>query len=404
MYLTHLSLTNFRSFARLDWDLPRRFVMLVGDNAQGKTSLLEAVYFLATFNSFLAHSDRHLINFNAIMDPLAVARLVADYRRLNKNHRLEVRLVQSLNDGVNGTRFHKEILLDGVKKNAVEAIGHFNAVIFLPQMMRIIEEGPEERRRYLNLALSQAQVGYAQHLSEYHQALSQRNALLKQLSERGGDQDQLVFWDQILVKYGSQIIKARITALQELERLARGIHHHLTHSQEVLRIIYQPAYDPLPQPEKQYALAIDTPIDRSKVTLEDIQAGFSKRLISLREAEIARGLTTIGPHRDELRFLSNGVDLGEFGSRGQARTALLAVKLAEVAWLKQRTGDWPVLLLDEILAELDIQRRIDLLETLSECEQGMLTTTDLKLFNPAFIQSTECWQVAGGTVRIRDER
>ena len=403
MYLTHLSLTNYRSFARLDLDVPRRLVMLVGDNAQGKTSLLEAVYFLASFTSFLASSDSQLINFDAVVEPLAVARLVADYRRLNKSHHLEVRLVQSAGDASGCTRFHKEILLDGVKKNAAEVIGHFNAVIFLPQMLRIIEEGQEDRRRYLNLALSQAQPGYAQQLSEYSQALTQRNALLKLLAERGGDQDQLIFWDQVLVKYGAPLIKARITALQELDRLARGIHHRLTHAHEVLRIVYQPAFDPLPQPVKQYALPIDTPVYRSKANLEDIQEGFARKLAELRSVEIARGVTTTGPHRDELRFISNGIDLGDFGSRGQARTALLAVKLAEVAWMKQRTGDWPVVLLDEILAELDTQRRADLLETLSECEQGILTTTDLNLFTPSFLQAAECWTVQGGSVKMSDE-
>jgi DNA replication and repair protein RecF len=403
MYLTHLSLTNFRSFARLDENVPRRIVLLVGDNAQGKTSLLEAVYYLATFTSFLAHSDRQLINFDAILEPLAVARLVADYRRLSKNHHLEVRLVQSPGENGSGTRFHKEILLDGNKKYASEVIGHFNAVIFLPQMMSIIEEGPEERRRYLNLALSQAQPGYAALLNEYQQALTQRNALLKILGERGGDTDQLIFWDKVLVERGAQIIHARIAAIQELERLARGLHQRLTsRSHEVLRLVYQPAYDPVQQPIGQFTLPFDTPVDRSKTSLEEIQQGFARRLVELRSVEIARGLTTIGPHRDELRFISNSIDLGDFGSRGQTRTALLALKLAEVAWLKQRTGDWPVLLFDEILAELDARRRDDLLATLAECEQGILTTTDLNLFNPEFVRQAVLWQVQGGMVK-KDE-
>ncbi len=186
MYLTHLSLTNFRSFARLDMDIPRRVVLLTGDNAQGKTSMLEAIYFLAAFTSFQTHTDRQLVNFIEARKELAVGRLVADYVRGPAKHRLEVRLVLEA-VGTTGQRLRKEILLDGVKRPLAEIIGHFNAVIFVAQMSQIIEGGPDQRRRYLNLALSQSVPGYARHLSEYGEALTQRNALLKLLAERGGD-------------------------------------------------------------------------------------------------------------------------------------------------------------------------------------------------------------------------
>src|SRR5512138_5306 len=155
MYLTRLSLTNFRAFARLDMDVPRRTLLLVGDNAQGKTTILEAIYYLATYTSFHAQNDRQLINFVAGREPLAVGRLVAEYRRADRQHQMEVRLIQE-SSGTNGsTRLRKEILLDGVKRSVHEAIGSFTSVIFLPQMTRIIEGGPDERRRYLNLALAQ---------------------------------------------------------------------------------------------------------------------------------------------------------------------------------------------------------------------------------------------------------
>ena len=201
MHLTHLSLTNFRSFARLDMDIPRRVVLLTGSNAQGKTSVLEAVYFLAAFTSFQTHADRQLVNFLEAKKELAVGRLVAEYTRGIAKHRLEVRLVLEP-VGATGQRLRKEILLDGIKRPLSEVIGHFNAVIFVPQMAQIIEGGPEERRRYLNLALAQTVPGYAHLLSEYGQALTQRNALLKQLAERGGDQSQLDFWDETLTRTG----------------------------------------------------------------------------------------------------------------------------------------------------------------------------------------------------------
>ncbi len=401
MYLTHLSLTNFRSFVRLDIDVPRRIVLLEGDNAQGKTSLLEAIYALATFTSFHAHSDRQLINFEAAKESLSVARLVADYQRGGKKHHMEVRLIQESNGAGSTPRFRKEVLLDGVKHTINEVIGHFNAVIFLPQMSRIFEDGPEERRRYLNLAISQCMPGYAQILSDYQQALTQRNALLKLLNERGGDADQLQYWDEILTKRGAQIMIARIAAIQDLERLSRRIHHRLTHSSEVLRLVYQPAYEPYERPDSQYSLPISTQVDRSSLAVEQIQDGFAKKLKELRCEEIERGLTTIGPHRDELRFIGNGIDLGEYGSRGQVRTALLALKMAEVSWMKEKTGDWPVLLLDEILAELDATRRSDLLNTLAECEQALLTTTDLQLFNPEFMRQAALWQVHAGIINTK---
>jgi DNA replication and repair protein RecF len=401
MYLKHLSLTNFRNFARLDLDIPRRVVVLVGDNAQGKTSLLEAVYFLAAFTSFQTHADRQLVNFLATRENLAVGRLVADYQRGSSSHRLEVRLILEPT-GINGKRLRKEVLLDGVKRQMGDVIGHFNAVIFVPQMSQIVEGGPDERRRYLNLALAQTIPAYARALSEYSQALSQRNALLKLLNERGGDPGQLGVWDETLTRLGAQIILWRIQAVQELERLAARVHHQLTRGKEVLRLAYQPAFDPLPDPQGQFALPLDTPVDRSGLELEEIRQGFLERLEQLRGEEIARGVTTIGPHRDELRFLSNSIDLGDYGSRGQMRTALLSLKLAEVGWMKAATGQWPVILLDEVMAELDLQRRADLLNYLGESEQVLLTTTDLSLFTPEFSDQAEIWQVRAGTVQARE--
>jgi DNA replication and repair protein RecF len=397
MHLTHLSLTDYRAFTRLDMDVPRRVLVLVGANAQGKTSILEAIYYLATFSSFHTHTDRQLINFLACERNPAVARIVAEFQRGDQSHRMEVRLI--LENGGNGSgRFRREILLDGVKRSANDVLGTFTAVIFLPQMTRIIEGDPDERRRYLNLALAQAAPGYAQTLSEYEKALTQRNALLRLLAERGGDPDQLRTWDELLAERGAAIIQARIGAVQEIERLAARLHHRLTHNQEVFRVVYQPAFDPMPQPEGQYSLPLQTHVQRHGLSKDQIRRRFLERLEALRTEEIARGVTTIGPHRDELRFLSNGMDLGDFGSRGQVRTALMSLKLAEMAWLKARTGQWPVLLLDEILAELDLQRRGDLLETLDDYEQAILTTTDLGLFASEFVESTTVWKINAGRV------
>jgi DNA replication and repair protein RecF len=222
------------------------------------------------------------------------------------------------------------------------------------------------------------------------------------LNERGGNSDQLGVWDEALARLGAQIILWRIQAVQEIERLAARVHHELTRGKEVLRLSYEPAFDPLPQPNGQLNLKMDTAVDRSGLKLEDIRAGFVERLGQLRREEIARGMTTIGPHRDELRFLANSIDLGNYGSRGQIRTALLALKMAEVGWMRERTGEWPVILLDEVMAELDLERRADLLGYLRGQEQVLFTTTDLNLFSPEFARSADIWKVDNGTIQPED--
>lgn len=404
MRLTHLSLTNFRNFSRLDVDVPAGSILVVGDNAQGKTSLLEAIYYLATLVSFHASSDRQLINFIEARQPLSVARIVADFTRGANRHNLEIRLIQENNGQngiVNGNSAHlrKEVLLDGVKCKASAAVGQFNAVLFLPQMLGVIEGAPDERRRYLNLALAQIIAHYPAALAEYSKALTQRNALLKLLSERQGDPAQLDFWDEQIVSNGAQLIFARIHAVQELERLAARAHRELTRGSEVLRLSYQPSYDPLPKQPGQYALPLDAPLDRSALKLDAIRSGFAESLRNLRQEEIARGVTTLGPHRDELRFLANGMDLGTYGSRGQVRTAMLSLKIAEVGWMHHKSGQWPVLLLDEVLAELDANRRQDLLARLTQSEQALLTTTDLDLFAPEFVERAVTWTVQAGRLQ-----
>lgn len=399
MYLKRLSLTHFRNFSRLDLDLPREIFLLVGENAQGKTSLLEAIYFLSTFTSFHASSDRQLLTLTLPEEGTAVGRIVGEFERQDSTHRIEVRLIREPNGGNGSTRFRKEVLLDGVKWKMTEVVGVFNAVIFLPQMSRIIEEGPSERRRYLDVLISQVSQQYAQHLSDYGQTLSQRNALLKLLGERSGDPEELAVWDGMLARHGAFLMRERIRTIREMEEEAKRVHYDLTHGREVLRLDYQPAYEPLSLPEGQMLLNVPAAVDRSVVSLEEIETGLLAALKKIQREEIARGVTTLGPHRDELRFLSNQVDLGDYGSRGQGRTALLAMKLAEVNWLHQRTGEWPVLLLDETLSELDPQRRSDLLATLANCDQAIMTSTDLSMFEPEFVQSHPVWRVADGSVK-----
>lgn len=386
MRLNRLSLTNFRAFSRLEMDIPGRILVLVGDNAQGKTSLMEAVYYLATFASFQAGTDRQMINFSAVDEPLAVARIVAEFERGGQPHRLEVRVIQEPVLPA-GSRTRKEILVDGVKKSAAEAVGQFSAVIFLPQMTRIIEGSPDDRRKFMNMALCQAVPGYARALSDYSRVVTRRNALLKLLAEQHGQADQLVYWDEQLTNLGSEMVLSRATAVRQLEEHASRLHQRLTGGLERLAIRYKPALD-----------QADFPAEG--LMLEDVKDIFRKSIQRARNEEIARGVTVCGPHRDDLQFLCNDLDLGDFGSRGQVRTAMLSLKLAEVNWMRSQTGEWPVLLLDETLAELDLHRRADLQETLEECDQGILTTTDLHQFSDAFMAGCAVWRVSAGCVQV----
>jgi len=403
MFLKRLSLTNLRGFSRLDLSLPREILLLVGGNAQGKTSLLESIYYLSTFTSFHASSDRQLINFAIPKAGVTVARIIGEFQRKEGEHRIEVRLIREPNGGNGNFRYRKQILLDGVKRKLSDVVGWFNAVLFLPQMSRIIEDGPSDRRRYLDLLISQVSPPYAQHLSDYAQTITQRNALLKQLNERNGDPAQLSVWNGMLARHGAFIMSERIKSIREIEEEAKRVHYDLTDGREVLRLDYQPAYEPIANPDRQMTLEVSTVPDRSGFSQEELEAGMVIALKKRQREEIARGVTTIGPHRDELRFLSNQIDLGDYGSRGQGRTVLLALKLAEVNWLHQRTGEWPVLLLDEIMSELDTQRRADLLKALSQCDQAILTSTDLSMFESQFVKSHSVWRVAGGMIEPEEK-
>ncbi len=209
MQIESLSLTNFRIFKRLEMDFPERLTLLVGNNAQGKTSVLEAIHFLSIMTSPLASNDREAINLLALRDELPIARLIGRIRKMGKTHAIEVRLI--LNPLQNGNpRLRKEVLIDGAKKKLFDVVGFFNSVLFLPQMTRILEDGPDERRKYLDQLLSQAYPGYVRALSDYQAALTRRNALLKHLFEKGGDESQLAYWDEMIAYHGAAIIEARL--------------------------------------------------------------------------------------------------------------------------------------------------------------------------------------------------
>jgi DNA replication and repair protein RecF len=398
MLLSHLSLTNFRNFVRLEADRPRGSTILVGANAQGKTSLLESIYYLAGASSPHASSDRQLINFLAFQESTPFARIVAEFHQRERLQRIEIRILLEPIIPVGEMRLKKEILINGLKKRVSDLAGQFNVVMFLPQDMRIIEGPPEARRRSLDFTLSQADPTYAKTRQEYSKVLSQRNALLKQLQERNAAQDELTFWDERISDLGATLMQSRSVSIKELEEIVADIHNQLTRDGEHLQLIYQPSFIPGKQVENQLGLPMETTVDLSSFSWEKLRTGLRTALGDTKRQEIHRGMTLLGPHRDDIRFYANAIDLHHYGSRGQNRTAMLATKLAEAEWLRKRTGDWPVLLLDEVLAELDPDRREDLLSSLENVNQAILTAADLSMFTSKFKEQARIFHIAGGTI------
>ncbi|MEA3459191.1 MAG: DNA replication/repair protein RecF, partial [Chloroflexota bacterium] len=363
--------------------------LLQGDNAQGKTNLLEAICYLATANSLRAEADRQLINWLAAEEDIPFARLDAQVQKGDSSQRIEIALIEKPNQGLS-----KHIRLNGVAKRSSDLIGQVNVILFTPWDVELVAGPPSERRRHLDDVLCQINTRYRRSLRQYNHLLRQRNHLLKSLSEHRGDQSRLLFWDQKLAEEGAYIMACRQRLLAELDGLARPIHLKLTGGKEHLCLRYEPSFDPraeLPQPPLDFA---STPL-----TAEEIAAAFRKHLQRTRKVEIQQGMTLIGPQRDDLRFLMGGMDMNIFGSRGQQRTIALALKLAEVELLHREMGVWPILLLDEVMSELDEARRRYLMEAIEGVEQAILTTTDWNDYRADFLAKATLWQVHEGRIQ-----
>ncbi|HJW84565.1 MAG TPA: DNA replication/repair protein RecF [Anaerolineae bacterium] len=400
MHLRHLSLTNFRAYARLELELPPGPALIHGDNAQGKTSLLEAVYYLATAKSPQTSSDRQLIHWLAVEDNLTpYARLVGDVSRADRAAHIEMTLLLEPADTADGFRFRKQIKVNGRLTRVADLAGQINVVLFQPQDVDILGGSPGERRRCLDGALAQIDPDYARAIDRYTDVLAQRNALLKQLQETGGDPDQLAFWDEKLAADGALITLKRHLALDELGRFADRTHRDLTGSQADLRLRYLPAFDAARSAEAAYQIALR--LDMPAPALGDTRRAEAALLAQIEERrvdEINAGMTLIGPHRDDFRFISDQIDLGTYGSRGQQRSAILALKLAEVEWIHAKVNQWPILLLDEVMAELDAHRRTFLLARIGSVNQSLLTTTDPTLFSDAFRSRARQLRVVAGRI------
>ena len=398
MRIEHLSLSNFRNYARLEWSPPPGTTLIHGENAQGKTSLLEAICFLALSRSPWSSSDRQLIHWRALDEPIPFARLSAEISsRHSPLERLEVTLMME-DAGLATPRFRKVLRLNGADKRMMDLVGRLNVVLFLPRDLLLIEGSPADRRSFIDGTLAQVDADYLDALTCFGKLLPQRNALLRRLREQRSAPHELDFWDAQLVEATAVLIAARQRFLRELERSACRAHHDLTGGRETLALRYQPSFAPTAGGDGQLSFAMQGLDLHRELDAAEIAPQYAERLLDEREESLERGFTLSGPHRDELRIHINGHDAGLYGSRGQARTAVVALKLAELDWMRARIGEPPLLLLDEVVAELDASRRNWLLERLDGSAQTLLTTTELDIFTPRFLQHTAILHIVAGQI------
>jgi len=407
MHITHLSLTNFRNYGRLELDLPVGPTLLHGNNAQGKTNLLEAIFYLATTRSPQADQDQQLINWEALQstDPIIVGRIQAHLATETGQRHVEMRLILEQNPALrqNKRSFRREVLVDRRKVRLMDLLGNLRVVLFLPEDIQLINGTPGQRRRYLDITLCQIDPVYCRRLSDYNKVLEQRNALLRQIAEGSGSPEVLPVFSERLIKLGSQIFARRATFLEALSREAQRIHYEeLTDGGETIRLHYLPRLEDagtgrngqLPELSQ-----LGLWLQENQTKPEAIQARYSQALTAVRQADIARGATSVGPHRDDWYFQLNGRALSSYGSRGQQRTALLALKMAEINWMTKLTGETPILLLDEVVAELDEHRRALLLDYVKGANQALLTATDPTMFTQDFLRQAAIFQVANGRIQ-----
>ncbi len=389
MYVHHLSLRDVRNYRRQELALAPTTILFYGPNAAGKTSLLEAVFYLATTRSPRLSNDRELVRWDAIGEAGAppFARIAAEVERRIGPVRLEVIVQRRTDDGgqpINGAQ--KLVRIDKRPARAIDLIGQLRVVLFTPADLTLVDGSPAERRRYLDITLSQLDPHYVRTLAHYQKILLQRNSLLRAWREQRRPlrnvNAELAYWDQELAAAGGYLLAERLRATAELSALAGPLFRAISGGDDALQIEYQASCE-LNEARDAGALA------------ERLRLAFA----ALRNEELARGQTLCGPQRDDLIFRVGGVDLGRYGSRGQQRSIALALKIAEAELMRQRGGDAPVLLLDDVLSELDAQRRAHLLALIQRPgQQTLLTATDLSDFSADFLAAARRFRVEDGQV------
>ena len=357
MIIRSLELKNFRNYDDLNIEFDSGTNILYGDNAQGKTNILEAIYLSGTTKSHRSSVDKEMIKFLNDESHIRVNVLKNDIK-----YKIDIHLKKSRSKG---------IAINGLPiKKASDLFGILNFVFFSPEDLNIIKDGPSQRRRFLNMELCQLNRIYMQNLTDYNKILKQRNSLLKDIAFRPDLTDTLDIWDMQLINYGSRIISERRKFIEKLNDIIKNIHKKLSGDREDLELIYQP-----------------------DVNIDDYENALEKN----KNGDIYRKTTSVGPHKDDMIFNIGGVDIRKFGSQGQQRTSALSLKLAEIELVKEIIHDTPILLLDDVLSELDNKRQNYLLNSIHDI-QTIISCTGLDDFVKNRFSINKIFQVVEGTV------
>lgn len=357
MIIESIELKNYRNYDELHMEFHPGTNILYGNNAQGKTNILEAIYVCCTTKSHRGSKDREMIHFNQDESHIKLT-----VRKNDVPYRIDMHLKKNKTKGV---------AINGIPiRKASELFGIVNVVFFSPEDLNLIKNGPAERRKFIDLELCQLNKLYVHSLVSYNRILMQRNKLLKDLFFHPEYEETLDVWDMQLVQYGKEIIRFREEFISQLNDMIIDIHRKLTGGKENLRIVYDP---------NASAEALEENLKRS------------------RAQDVKQKTTLVGPHRDDIGFYLGDIDIRKFGSQGQQRTAALSLKLAEIELVKKLVRDYPVLLLDDVLSELDGERQNHLLEAITHI-QTMITCTGLEDFVNNRFQIDKLFRVVQGTV------
>lgn len=357
MIIKSLDLNDYRNYRILGIEFHEGTNILYGDNAQGKTNILEAIYVSSTTKSHKASKDREIINFDA---DEAHIRTVINKDNIDTKIDMHLRASKS-----------KVIAIDGTKiKKAADLLGILNVVFFSPEDLNIIKNGPGERRRFVDMELCQLDSFYLYNLSNYNKIINQRNKLLKDMYFNPSLRDTLNIWDSQLISYGSKIIERRFTFADQICEILQKYHNKLSGGRENIVIKYEP-----------------------NVSIDE----YATKMANAQDRDISAKMTTIGPHRDDFSFLVNDVDIRKYGSQGQQRTAALSLKLSEIELVKKITKDKPVLLLDDVLSELDSNRQNYLLDCIGDI-QTIISCTGLDDFVNDNFRIDRTFRVSNGEV------
>ncbi|MBS4745048.1 DNA replication/repair protein RecF [Bacillus safensis] len=368
MYIQSLALTSYRNYEHTELQFDNKVNVMIGENAQGKTNLMEAIYVLSMAKSHRTSNHKELIRWDQDYAKI-------EGRVIKKNGPLPMQLVIS-KKGKKGKVNHIE------QQKLSHYVGALNTIMFAPEDLSLVKGSPQIRRRFLDMEIGQVSAVYLHDLSLYQKILSQRNHYLKQLQTRKQtDQAMLEILTEQLIDAAAKVVKRRLTFTKQLEKWAQPLHFGISRELETLTLQYQTAIE------------VSEASDLSK-----IKNSYEESFQKLRDREIDRGVTLWGPHRDDLLFFVNGRDVQTYGSQGQQRTTALSLKLAEIDLIHEEIGEYPILLLDDVLSELDDYRQSHLLHTIQGRVQTFVTTTSVEGIDHATLKEAEIFRVASGKV------